>query len=267
MSDLHTGFQKDSLPAAPDAMIRFLDAADQMPQIQRAKQLMREALALRPGDAVLDVGSGLGHELQRIAQAVGAHGLAVGVDSNPQLVAEAQRRAADAGLPVSCEEGDGQALPFADGSFDASRAERVLMYMPRPAQAVAEMARVVRSGGRVAVFDFDYGSMIIDAPEEALARQVQAALVASVPNGTLGRQLMRYFRDAGLQNVGVHPYPIQMPYAIYQRIVEPTLVAASERGAFPAAALHRWQAAVAAAEERGEFFALFLGMIVSGEKP
>ncbi len=83
MTDLHSGFQRASLPAAPEAMIRFLDAADQMPQIQRAKQLMHEALALRPGDTVLDVGSGLGHELQRLAQMVGANGRAVGIDSNP----------------------------------------------------------------------------------------------------------------------------------------------------------------------------------------
>lgn len=267
MSDLHTGFQKAAASESPEAMFQFLDAADKMAQVQQAKQIVRDALMPRAGQEFLDVGSGLGHEVQRLAQLVGSTGRVVGIDANPAMVAEATRRAAHLDLPITIEHGDGEALRFADGSFDGSRAERVLMYVPQPERVIAELARVVRSGGRVAVFDFDYGSILIDGPDEKTARQVQAILAASVPNGTVGRRLARYFRAAGLVDVSVEPYPIQLPYPLYQRLVATTLRSANARGEFADAALASWSAAMAEANARGEFFALFLGMIATGRKP
>lgn len=98
---------------------------------------------------LLDVGCGTGDEVRALAHAVGPRGRSVGVDASAVMVAEAQHRHAASGLPVAFVVGDAQHLAFADASFDRCRAERVLMHLDDPERALAEMRRVVRSGGRL----------------------------------------------------------------------------------------------------------------------
>jgi ubiquinone/menaquinone biosynthesis C-methylase UbiE len=73
----------------------------------------------------------------------------------PDQVAEARRRAASSGLSVAFEVGNATQLRFAANTFDACRTERMLMHIAEPARAFAELVRVTRGDGRIAVFDFD----------------------------------------------------------------------------------------------------------------
>lgn len=267
MSDIHTGFQREREAPQSEHLFRFLDAADAMEPIQLAKQLMLALIDPVPGALLLDVGCGVGHEVQRLARRVGPTGQVVGLDNNPLMIAEAKRRVQDLFLPITYEQGDAHALPFADAQFTGCRAERVLLYTPRPDEVIREMARVVRRGGRVVIFDFDYGGTLFDSPDDQLAQRVQAALTASVPNGTIGRRLARYCSQAGLEEVRVQPYPILVPYGMYHRIVAPTLAAPQARAYLSLEEAATWSQAMAAAETAGTFFALFLALIVAGTKP
>jgi SAM-dependent methyltransferase len=105
---------------------------------------------LRPGQRVLDLGTGTGAVAERAAALVGPSGEVLGVDISAAMLAQARRRLAARGLDgVVLREGPAEALPAPDGGFDAVLASLSLMYViDRPA-AAREIARVLRPGGRL----------------------------------------------------------------------------------------------------------------------
>ncbi len=106
-------------------------------------------LGIPPGGIALDVGSGPGNVTASLARAAGPDGLALGVDISKPMLARAVR--AEAGPQVGFVRADAQRLPFRDEAFDAVVSIAMLQLIPEPAAALAEMARVLRRGGRVAV--------------------------------------------------------------------------------------------------------------------
>ncbi|HEX7880326.1 MAG TPA: class I SAM-dependent methyltransferase [Candidatus Eisenbacteria bacterium] len=99
------------------------------------------------GQKVLDVGCGTGV----VSLAAARMGAAVtGLDLTPELLVRARENAAIAGADIAWQEGDAEALPFADGSFDVVVSQFGHMFAPRPAVVTAEMLRVLRPGGTIA---------------------------------------------------------------------------------------------------------------------
>ena len=114
----------------------------------------RLAALARPGLRVLDAGCGTGAIIDGVAAAVGPGGLAVGTDVNRDLLRRARQRTA--GRPaLRIVRADIVAMPFA-AVFDVVTAARVLQWLARPADAVAAMVRITRSGGVVLVLDYDH---------------------------------------------------------------------------------------------------------------
>lgn len=102
---------------------------------------------IKAGDRVLDVGCGTG-VLSLTAARTGAD--VTGVDLSPELIAHAKRNAELMGLAPRFLEGDVEALPFEDASFDVVVSQFGHMYAPRPDVAIREMLRVLRPGGTIA---------------------------------------------------------------------------------------------------------------------
>jgi SAM-dependent methyltransferase len=101
-----------------------------------------------PGEDVLDVACGTGNAAIRAAQ---AGGRVAGVDLTPELFDDARRLAADAGVDVEWVQGDAEALPFDDESFDTVLSTFGCMFAPRHGVTAAEIARVLRPGGRIGI--------------------------------------------------------------------------------------------------------------------
>jgi len=120
-------------------------------QLEPAQSLMLEMVDLQPGERVLDVACGTGLVSFRVAEAVGARGAVVGTDISGEMVEAARRSAAERDVGnASFERSDAEALPFADGTFDAAVCGLGLMYVPDPVKALGEMRRLLRPGGRAA---------------------------------------------------------------------------------------------------------------------
>lgn len=111
-------------------------------------------LALPAGSRVLDVATGTGNLALPLAR---AGCVVTGVDIAPNLLEQARERAAEEKLSIQFDEGDAEALPYADASFDAVVTMFGAMFAPRPEIVAAELARVLRPGGRLAMANWTPG--------------------------------------------------------------------------------------------------------------
>lgn len=126
--------------------------ADQLAEQQDRVNLgLLMAAGVTPGARVLDLASGAGEPAMTASRLVGSDGQVTATDLSAPMVAALGERVARHGLAnVQCQQADMEALPFADASFDAVTCRYGLMYATDPGRTVAEAARVLRGGGRVA---------------------------------------------------------------------------------------------------------------------
>jgi len=169
-----------------------------------ARDIYLGLLNISVGERVLDVGCGSGAVTREIARRVGRAGRAVGLDPSPALLAVARELAHETGLGdrVEFREGDALRLPFPDRSFDVAVCVTVLSHVPKGETAIPELVRVLRSGGRLGVFDLDTDMTAFTHPDRSLTRRIVAAASdATAVNGWLVRLLPLLFQRAGLIDV------------------------------------------------------------------
>jgi ubiquinone/menaquinone biosynthesis C-methylase UbiE len=111
---------------------------------------------LKPGESVLDVGSGTGTLAIAAKRLVGPTGTVYGIDASPEMVARARHKAMKAGVEVVFKNAVAEALPFRDVQFDAVLTSMVLHHLPSEArqQCFREIRRVLKPGGRLLAVDF-----------------------------------------------------------------------------------------------------------------
>lgn len=192
--------------AGQDQLVDVRDLQAALPGIQRLRTWAHQALAVRPGERAVDIGSGTGSEVFAFARAVGPTGEAVGVEPDPNLLAAAERRAGEQGVSAKFHSGDAYGIPFGGDYFDAALSERVFQHLTAPARAASEIARVLRPGGRTVVMDVDWDTAIIHPGDRRVVRQVVETLISATTNPLSGRRLPGLLTQAGLviDEIGSH---------------------------------------------------------------
>lgn len=181
-------------------MARYLENVAARPDVQALHARAAALLDLQPGQRVLDAGCGTGAVARRMLTAVGPTGRVVGIDPNPEMVDTCERLSPG----VTVHRAALPDLPFDTASFDAVHCERVLQHV-RPAQAcVAELLRVCRPGGRVALVDTDWLSLTVDVGHPALTAAVLAPL-ERLPQPQAGARLGEWLAAAGAVEVVAEP--------------------------------------------------------------
>ena len=194
-----SGFRTQNIDAGNvTRLVAALDIQEANPGVRRLRAWAHETLAAGSGERALDVGAGTGSTTRELAAAVGSNGSALGVEPNPGLRTIAEERAASAGNPARFTDGDALSLPVPDASVDVVWCERVLQHLAEPDKAVAEIARVLRPGGRVALLDTDWATTILHPGDPEVTAAFTSGALTGAANPYSGRRLVGQLSAAGL---------------------------------------------------------------------
>jgi SAM-dependent methyltransferase len=172
---------------------------------EEAGQLL-DRVGVGTGATVIDVGCGALGIVDLLCARVGPGGRVVGVDREPRMLGAARQVAGQRGLPVEFVEGDAIGLALPPDEFDFVHERTVLLNVVDPAQVVAEMVRIARPGGVVALQEPDSSAWVCDPPHPAwdlLRAELVEAYRSSGKSFDMGRRIARLLRDAGLADVAV----------------------------------------------------------------
>ncbi len=157
--------------------------------------------SIKPGETVLDLGSGAGFDCLLAARQLNGTGRVIGVDMTPPMIGKARRNAAKAGFAnVEFRLGEIEHLPVADGTVDLIISNCVINLSPEKAQVFREAFRVLKPGGRLAISD-----VVATKPVPPALREKLPAIGACVAGAALICDLKAMLHDAGFVRVGIQP--------------------------------------------------------------
>ena len=185
----------------------MLNRSYSSPEIENQRRVTLEQLSIQAGEDVLDIGCGSGFLTLELARAVGAGGSVDALDISPEMVDATLERCR--GLSqVSVSRGDVAGLEIPPGSYDAVTCTQVLLYVADVENALDQMIRVLRPGGRLAVLETDWRGVVMNSGYPELTDAVFRAWDDAVPSPNLPTRLNRLMREAGLEDIRVTAIPL-----------------------------------------------------------
>ena len=190
----------------------YLQARNEMVPQQGRQQKTYTMMNIGPGHKVLDIGCGPASDTLFIAEWVGETGRVIGIDTDDEMVTEANRLAENAGVNdwVEHKYGDILALPFPDHYFDACHCKHLFMHLLEPELALAEMIRVTKPNGRIAVVEVDGGTASTYNTEIETERQLVKEFARRINNPYAGRQLPYLFHKQQLADISIDIFVFQI---------------------------------------------------------
>ena len=180
------------------------------PAIAAQRARTRAVLGVRPGERGLDVGCGPGFLACELAREVGSAGRIVGIDESPEMLDAARARIARERLGdrVEVRPGDASRLDLPTAGFDFVTAVQVYLYVADVESALAEAARVLRPGGRLAVLDTDWDSCVWLTADRERHRRVMEGRLRHFAQPHLPARLPGLLHQAGLRLAHAEAIPL-----------------------------------------------------------
>ena len=163
---------------------------------QQRRAAVREALALRAGEQVLDIGTGPGFEPYELATVLGPAGHLRAIDTSETMLQLSRQRCVDQPW-VEFQPADARRLPFDEATFDAAVIVQVYEYVGEVGAALVELERVLRPGGRAVVVDTDWRSIVWETRDPARMTRVLNAWEEHLAHPCLARTLPGLLKHAG----------------------------------------------------------------------
>ena len=185
---LQMGYSKNDLEVVPEGANLGLGCGAPLAAAQ-----------VRPGETVLDLGSGAGFDAFIAARVVGPEGRVIGVDMTPEMIAQARENADKVNVEnVDFRQGFIEEMPVENDSVDVLISNCVINLSPDKPAVFREAFRVLKPGGRVAVSD-----IVLTEPLPAKVAESMVAYVGCVAGASLLDEYLGYLRDAGFEEVEV----------------------------------------------------------------
>ena len=181
-------------------MARLQQAIAESHDLVVRRSTVLEALNLRTGARVLELGCGGGYYAYEAARFVGRTGWVCAIDISPDQVAAAQRRCAEFGW-VECRTADIAAPPYADAAFDAVFTVQVLEYLADLDAGLRQIHRMLRPGGRPVIVATDWSSAVWHSENAPRMQRVLAAWEPHKPCLNLPFILAARLRRVGIQRL------------------------------------------------------------------
>ncbi len=192
---------------SPHYSAASLNHAYAAPEIVHQRQRTIDNLGLSAEQKVLDIGCGTGFLTFEIANKVGTNGLVCAIDKEADMILATKERC-NALQQVEATEGDVTALKFADSIFDAATCTQVLLYVEKINQAIAEMVRVVKPGGTIAILETDWRTTVMQSSFPDITDSIYQAWDNTVSSPNLPVKLNKLLTDAGLVDIYVEAIPL-----------------------------------------------------------
>jgi ubiquinone/menaquinone biosynthesis C-methylase UbiE len=157
--------------------------------------------SIKPGETVLDLGSGAGFDCLLAARQLNGTGRVIGVDMTPPMISKARRNAAQSGFAnVEFRLGEIEHLPVADTTVDLIISNCVINLSPEKPQVFREAFRVLKPSGRLAIAD-----VVATKPVPDTLREQLQAIGACVAGAALISDLQAMLQDAGFARIEIQP--------------------------------------------------------------
>ena len=241
----------------PRFFVNLLDAtrARLLERARKSPVQFFAPLALRAGLNVLDVGCGTGDFLRLLAPLV-SPGKAVGLDLSETMIAEAVQRSTENAGNLSFRVGSALELPFQAETFDRVLATQVLLHLPDPWKALAEMKRVLAPSGLICISEINWGTLVVQTSDNELGRRFSDLACRELRNGLIIRELPGELRKLGFNHIVILPEVevAQERDTLYTWFVEPSLKHFKRIGAFSEAEAEAFLADLNERADRGSYF-------------
>jgi SAM-dependent methyltransferase len=254
-------------PEMRAAVVEMLESRGADASQRELRARFYEFAGIAAGRRVIEVGCGTGVDTRAMAGLVAPGGSVLGVDPSETLLVEARRRTPE-GLEARYEQGSGDKLPLRESSVDRAVAITTLSHLSDPRPVIAEMTRVARPGGRVALFDHDMGTFVIDSADRETTRVIFDRYTREVSGMDAGRRLVGLLKEAGLRAVQAVALPLlDTQFSSYfQFVVERYPLRAVEDGALTPQAADAWRRDVRERAAAGRFFGSVVYFAACGVK-
>lgn len=245
-----------------------LDFMNETPFFQRYKQETWDALQISGNSKILDVACGVGFDVIGLARRFPRADI-IGIDAAHGFLSLARERARGLRNALFVG-GDSRRLPFGDRQFDGVRIDRSLQHISAPVEALREMVRVTRKGGRIVVAEPDWGTYFVYNGKLETGAKLAGRWEKSFANPYIGREIGVLLQKCGVENIDCRAHALVVRSLDAAEIIfdlaRVTENCVSE-GVLTRDEAEDWSSASQAASQSGAFLACLNIMLWEGSIP